>query len=125
MSHPHFYSPQSNRLNQPGPPFSVNPALSHTLPNENHLLITASFGRILPESLLELFPPSQRLNVHPSVLPAYRGAAPIQHAIMNGDRITGVCIVEMLKKEQGIDAGRIWASQYVVGVLALFRCIIG
>ena len=82
--------------------------------NQNHLLVTASFGRILPDSLLELFPPQQRLNIHPSLLPAYRGSAPIQHAIMNGDKMTGVCVVEMLSKAKGIDAGPIWANEYTV-----------
>ncbi|KIM91582.1 hypothetical protein PILCRDRAFT_83759 [Piloderma croceum F 1598] len=97
----------------PGPPFTVTPAQNDICnSNQDHLLITASFGRILPEFVIELFPPQQRLNVHPSLLPKYRGAAPIQHAIMNGDRMTGVCVVEMLARKEGIDAGRIWASQH-------------
>jgi methionyl-tRNA formyltransferase len=112
--YPYFHS-SSNYLNQPGPPFTITPAQRNIYnSNQNHLLITASFGRILPDSFLELFPPKQRLNIHPSILPAYRGAAPIQHAIMNGERMTGVCVVGMLAKAKGIDAGRIWASQYTV-----------
>lgn len=104
-----------NILIQPGSPFTVTPAQSDVYKfNQDHLLITASFGRILPDSILELFPPQQRLNIHPSLLPRYRGAAPIQHAIMNGERMTGVCIIEMLAREKGIDAGRIWASQHRV-----------
>ncbi|TFK67728.1 Formyltransferase [Pluteus cervinus] len=76
-----------------------------------HIIITASFGRILSAPLLNLFSPTRRLNVHPSSLPAYRGAAPIQHAIMNGDKETGVCVIEMLKrKEGGIDSGSIWGK---------------
>jgi len=104
---------------QPGHPFTITPALRSIYnTNSNHILITASFGRILPDSILELFPPNQRLNVHPSILPAYRGAAPIQRAIMNGERMTGVCIIQMLAKEKGIDAGRIWAKEYTVSVIA-------
>ncbi|KAK7047279.1 Methionyl-tRNA formyltransferase [Paramarasmius palmivorus] len=56
-----------------------------------------------------MFHPDRRLNVHPSLLPQYRGAAPIQHTILNGDKETGVCIIDMLKRSEGIDAGPIWA----------------
>ncbi|KAI0302424.1 formyl transferase [Multifurca ochricompacta] len=73
-------------------------------PPSNHLLLTASFGRILPSSLLSLFEPTLTLNVHPSDLPAYRGPAPIQRALLNGERETAVCVIEM-KRRGGIDAG--------------------
>ena len=53
------------------------------------LIVVAAFGQILPKELLEL-PPLGCVNVHASLLPAYRGAAPIQWAVLNGDRITGV-----------------------------------
>jgi len=59
---------------------------------------------------LKLFHPMRRLNVHPSLLPAYRGPAPIQHTILNDEKVTGVCVVEMLKKKEGIDAGPVWRS---------------
>ncbi|KAI9069849.1 Formyltransferase [Trametes sanguinea] len=81
------------------------------LPPPEHLLITASFGRILPNSLLNLFLPSRRLNVHPSLLPAYRGAAPIQHALIDGQRETGVCVIEMTERKKGIDSGAIWGCR--------------
>lgn len=92
---------------------------SHPL---DYLLVTASFGRILPSTMLEVFQPTRRLNVHPSLLPAYRGAAPIQHAIMNNDKKTGVCIIEMLKRTQGIDAGEIWGCESMVDpfILSVF-----
>ncbi|TFK38061.1 formyl transferase [Crucibulum laeve] len=77
-------------------------------PPRNHLLVTASFGRILPKTMLDLFLPNRRLNVHPSLLPAYRGPAPIQHTILNDEKETGVCVIEMLKKSEGIDTGAIW-----------------
>lgn len=64
--------------------------------------------------MLRLFASDRRLNVHPSLLPAYRGAAPIQHAIMNDEKETGVCIVNMLKRSEGIDAGPIWGTQTLV-----------
>ncbi|KAM5536107.1 hypothetical protein V8D89_010206 [Ganoderma adspersum] len=79
-------------------------------PSPHHLLVTASFGRILPNSLLNLFLPTRRLNVHPSLLPAYRGAAPIQHALIDSQRETGVCVIEMTERKKGIDSGAIWRS---------------
>ncbi|KAI0000843.1 formyl transferase [Russula vinacea] len=87
------------------PPSPFHP-LAGAPPPSNHLLLTASFGRILPTSLLSLFRPTHTLNVHPSALPAYRGPAPIQRALLNGERDTAVCIIEM-KRQGGIDAGEI------------------
>ncbi|KAG5646738.1 hypothetical protein DXG03_002420 [Asterophora parasitica] len=89
-------------------PFSIVGA-----PPENHVVVTASFGRILTSSMLDMFAPNRRLNLHPSLLPAYRGPAPIQHAILNGDKETGVSVIEMLKWKEGIDAGSIWGTSRV------------
>ncbi|KAF5381362.1 hypothetical protein D9615_008325 [Tricholomella constricta] len=89
-------------------PFSIVGA-----PPENHLVVTASFGRILTSSMLDMFAPTRRLNLHPSLLPAYRGPAPIQHAILNGEKETGVSVIEMLKWKDGIDAGAIWGTSRV------------
>lgn len=86
------------------------------VPPPDHLIVTASFGRIVPSTVLNLFPQNQRLNIHPSLLPAYRGAAPLQHTIANGEKETGVCIIDMLKFSEGIDSGPIWASTRMVGV---------
>ena len=61
---------------------------------EFDLFVLASYGRILPAELLEL-PRLGALNVHPSLLPKYRGATPIQTAIANGDMETGVSIMLM------------------------------
>ncbi|THH18728.1 hypothetical protein EW146_g2310 [Bondarzewia mesenterica] len=94
---------------KPPSPFYPTPSI----PPSNHLLVTASFGRILPRSLLQLFHPSRRLNVHPSLLPKYRGPAPIQHAILNGEKETGVCVIEMLERAKGIDTGDIWGLKSV------------
>ena len=68
-------------------------------------LIVASFGYILSESILSL-PKYGCINVHPSILPKWRGAAPIQRAIEAGDKVTGVSIIKMASN---LDAGPIWA----------------
>lgn len=79
------------------------------------LLVTASFGRILRKGQLELFSPGRRLNVHPSLLPRYRGPAPIQHALLGGEKETGVCVIEMLKiKDGAVDSGDIWGCEKTV-----------
>ncbi|GGL44363.1 methionyl-tRNA formyltransferase [Sporolactobacillus putidus] len=67
------------------------------------LLITAAYGQILPQSLLE-GPPLGSINVHASILPEYRGAAPIQQAVIDGKKESGVTIMYMVKK---LDAGDI------------------
>lgn len=54
--------------------------------------VVVSFGMLLPASVLRMFRYGA-INVHPSLLPRYRGAAPIQHALLNGDTETGVCIM--------------------------------
>ncbi|MDF1614582.1 methionyl-tRNA formyltransferase [Desulfurivibrio dismutans] len=67
------------------------------------LLVVAAYGRILPGPLLNL-PPLGTINIHGSLLPAYRGAAPIQWAILNGESETGVTIMQM---DEGMDTGDI------------------
>lgn len=68
------------------------------------LAVVVSFGYFLPAPLIASFPRGG-LNVHPSLLPKYRGAAPIQHTLINGDPVTGVSIIEL--HAQRFDAGRI------------------
>jgi methionyl-tRNA formyltransferase len=75
--------------------------------NARSLLITASFGYILPDSFLDLFYRTHKLNVHPSLLPRWRGAAPIQWTIANGDETTGVSVQRLVSKAKGIDAGKL------------------
>ncbi|KIY72685.1 Formyltransferase [Cylindrobasidium torrendii FP15055 ss-10] len=77
----------------------------------NRIILTASFGRIIPAAALDHFDPVRRLNVHGSVLPKYRGPAPVQHAILNGDTETGVTVSTMLKPKEGVDTGEILASR--------------
>ena len=67
------------------------------------LIAVAAYGQILPQSILDL-PRFGCLNVHTSLLPKYRGAAPIQWAILNGDAETGVTIMKM---NAGLDTGDI------------------
>ena len=67
------------------------------------MVILVAFGQILPEEIIR-FPRLGCLNVHPSLLPKYRGAAPINWPIINGDRKTGVTIMLM---DEGVDSGDI------------------
>ena len=67
------------------------------------LIVVAAYGQLLPQTLLDL-PRFGCLNVHTSLLPKYRGAAPIQWAILNGDPETGVTIMKM---DAGLDTGPI------------------
>jgi methionyl-tRNA formyltransferase len=67
------------------------------------LLVVVAYGQILPQAILDV-PPQGCLNVHTSLLPQYRGAAPIQWAIANGDAETGVTIMKM---DAGLDTGPI------------------
>jgi methionyl-tRNA formyltransferase len=71
------------------------------------LIAVAAFGQILPQQILDL-PRHGCLNVHTSLLPKYRGAAPIQWAILNGDAETGVTI---MKIDVGLDTGDILAME--------------
>jgi len=68
--------------------------------------VVAAYGRILPDELLAL-PPLGFINIHASILPAYRGASPIQHAVMNGDPETGVSIMQVVRE---LDAGPVFAT---------------
>ena len=63
--------------------------------------VVAAYGLLLPKHILEI-PPSGCLNIHASLLPRWRGAAPIQRAIMAGDTETGISIMKM---EEGLDTG--------------------
>lgn len=67
------------------------------------LIVTCAYGQIIPKEVLDL-PKKGCVNVHASILPKYRGSAPIQWAIMNGDKKTGVTIMFM---DEGMDTGDI------------------
>lgn len=73
------------------------------------LIVVAAYGKILPQWLLEL-PKYGVINVHASLLPKYRGASPIQAALLNGERETGVTIMKVIPE---LDAGDILSQRVV------------
>jgi len=73
------------------------------------LVLTIGYGVLLPESILSL-PKHGFLNLHFSLLPAYRGAAPAQRALQNGELVTGVTVFEL---DKGMDTGPIFAQQSI------------
>ncbi|KAL4452092.1 hypothetical protein ABPG75_007754 [Micractinium tetrahymenae] len=73
------------------------------------LCVTAAYGNYLPSSFLAI-PPHGTLNIHPSLLPAYRGAAPVQRSLQDGVAVTGVTVLYTVK---AMDAGPVLAQQKV------------
>ena len=73
------------------------------------LIITCAYGQLVPQGLLNI-PPLGCLNVHGSLLPKYRGASPIQQALINGDEESGVTIMEMIFR---MDAGKMFHKKVV------------
>ncbi len=92
------YQPQSLRKKKAAEP------LREWAPD---VIVVAAFGQILRPHLLHL-PPHHCLNIHASLLPRWRGASPIQHAIMAGDAETGVCLMKM---DVGLDTGPVFACR--------------
>jgi len=76
---------------------------------EPDIMIVAAYGLILPQAVLDI-PRAGCLNVHASLLPRWRGAAPIQAAILAGDDVAGVCLMLM---EAGLDSGPVYVSETV------------
>lgn len=73
------------------------------------LILTMAYGQIVPQGLLDI-PTFGCLNLHGSLLPKYRGAAPIQRAIIDGETKTGITLMEMVDK---MDAGKMFAKEEV------------
>lgn len=73
------------------------------------VMVVVDYGLILPRAVLGL-PPAGCINGHASLLPRWRGAAPIQHAILAGDSLTGVSVMQM---DQGLDTGPVYKSQAI------------
>jgi methionyl-tRNA formyltransferase len=73
------------------------------------VLVVAAYGQILPQSLLDV-PRLGAVNVHASLLPRWRGASPVAHAILAGDTDTGVSIMQM---DAGLDTGAVYRQQAV------------
>lgn len=90
-------------------PEKLRAAADEVLAFDPELVVTCAYGQIVPEAILS-YPRLGCVNIHPSLLPKYRGGAPIHHAILNGDDRTGVCLMEMVKK---MDAGRVYACHEV------------
>jgi methionyl-tRNA formyltransferase len=73
------------------------------------LIVLADYGRIIPAAVLEL-PRHGALNIHPSLLPRHRGAAPVPGAILAGDEVTGVTLMRM---DEGLDTGPVLAQREI------------
>ena len=74
------------------------------------IMVVIAFGQILPKEILEMTPYGC-VNVHASLLPAYRGAAPIQWAVINGDKVSGVTTMQM---DEGLDTGDMLLKEEIV-----------
>lgn len=85
---------------------SGSPEMDRVIELAPDLIVTAAFGQFLPEKLLKA-PTLGAINVHASLLPKYRGGAPVHYSIIKGEHETGVTIMEMVKK---MDAGDILAQ---------------
>ncbi len=81
--------------------------VNHLSARKPDLIVVAAYGKILPPSILDL-PQLGSINVHASLLPRWRGAAPVQAAILHGDTTTGVTIMKM---DPGLDTGDILAQR--------------
>ncbi len=87
-----------------------NPQLLEELKKLNpDIFVVVAYGKILPKEIIEL-PRYKTINIHASLLPKYRGAAPIQRAIMDGEEETGVCIMEITEE---LDAGDVYKCKKV------------
>lgn len=83
----------------------VSHSLADIVDSGAELGVVVAFGRIFPESVLERVP---MVNVHFSLLPRWRGAAPVERAILEGDAETGVCLMAV---ERGLDTGPVYACE--------------
>lgn len=73
------------------------------------LILTLAYGQIVPQGLLDI-PSLGAINLHGSLLPKYRGASPMQYALINGDKETGITLMQMIDK---MDAGVMYAKKSV------------
>ena len=73
------------------------------------LILTLAYGQIVPQGLLDI-PTLGALNLHGSLLPKYRGAAPIQYALLNNDKVSGMTLMRMVKE---MDAGEMYTTEEV------------
>ena len=73
------------------------------------VIVTLAYGQIVPQGLLDI-PKQGCINLHGSLLPKYRGAAPIQYALINNEKVTGMTLMKMVKE---MDAGEMYATEEV------------
>lgn len=85
-------------------PQSIKEEISTFINLDADVMITAAYGQYIPSKILKHF--KLCLNIHGSLLPYHRGGAPIQRCLMNGDKKTGVCVMQMTRK---LDAGKVYA----------------
>ena len=88
-------------------PQKMNEIIEFVQNFENPVGVLVSFGRIIPQEIIDLFTPAI-VNVHPSLLPKYRGPSPIESAILNGDTKTGVSLMKLSKE---MDAGDVYSQE--------------
>jgi len=85
-----------------------NPDFVYNLKSNSYdLFLVASYGKIIPKEIFEI-PVRKTLNIHPSLLPKYRGASPIQSQILNDEKEVGVTIIQI---DEGMDTGGIIAQK--------------
>lgn len=86
--------------------------------------VLASFGILIPPEVLEVFEPEGVLNIHPSLLPLYRGPSPIESAILNGNTEFGVSVMKLVSE---MDAGPVYWQTTLSGLpldkLAIYRAL--
>ncbi len=90
-------------------PLKVRKSLEEFENLEFDLIVCMAYGQIIPESLLKKATVGA-INFHGSLLPKYRGSAPMQRALMNGDHETGISLMEMVNK---MDAGQVYDKCYI------------
>lgn len=88
---------------------SGSPEMDELIDMKADFIVTAAYGQFLPTKFLNSVKIAA-VNVHGSLLPKYRGGAPIQYSLINGDKQTGVTIMEMVKK---MDAGDMYAQKAI------------
>ena len=91
-------------------PIKIRKEYEDVLSLEPDLIVTCAYGQIIPKEILD-YPKYGCINVHASLLPKYRGGAPIHRAIMNGDAVTGITIMYM---DEGMDTGDMISKKEVV-----------
>lgn len=84
------------------------------------LIIVAAYGKIIPQEIIDI-PKFGSINIHPSLLPKYRGSSPIQSVILNGDKVSGISIIKMDKE---IDHGPvIYAEEFSLSSIDTFETL--